>query len=109
MFAEKVNILGTEYKIRHETEKENPNLSDASGLCEWWSKELLLDFSDLSDSQTMRNIDEYKKKVLRHEMLHAFFFEAGHEKDWGRDEDLVNSLAVLMPKIVKAMQEARCL
>lgn len=107
--VEKVSILGQEYKLIEQTEQENPKLKGNSGLCEWWSKELVFDFSDLDEPDTMDNIEEYKKNVIRHEIVHAFFHEAGLEKSYGRDETLVDWLALQIPKLVKSMQEAKCL
>lgn len=109
MFSKKVNILGTEYKIIYQTQNENPKLVDANGLCECYSKELILNFADLDDPDSFANIDEYKKKVLRHEIMHAFLFEAGLMNKYSRDELLVDSLAILIPKICNSMKEVGCL
>lgn len=104
----KVNILGTYYEIKEQTPKENPKLEDSSGICETYSKELILDFSDYDPNTHVSNYDAYKHKVLRHEIIHAYFHEIG-DTDRCHDEELVEKLAILIPKIVQSMKEVGCL
>lgn len=101
----KINILGTDYKIVCETEEENPALAGNSGLCEPYSKRIILD-TDSSPNGVMlvENFDGYCHRVLRHEAFHALFFEAGWQKYY-LDEDLVEMLAVLYPKIKEIMDK----
>ena len=37
-----VNILGTQYEIVVQSEKENPKLESANGLCETYARKLIL-------------------------------------------------------------------
>lgn len=100
-----INILGQLYNIRKCTEEEFPKLKilNADGACELYSKEIILNkVMEESDPQNFDNFKEYKNKVLRHEIMHAFFHESGLN-DYCRDEELVDWLAIQMPKIVKVM------
>lgn len=100
-----IDILGVKYSVSVETEKENPKLKDSDGLCEIYSKQIILDTSNKDDAMAYAKIDEYYKRVLRHEVFHAIFAECGNDK-YCCDEELVDLLAFLYPRIEKIMQEA---
>ena len=63
----------------------------------------------------MQNMKEYRKKVLRHEIVHAFLYESGMwcnsgaSDAWGTDETIVDWIAIQSPKIFKAFEEADCI
>jgi len=106
-----VNILGTDYEIVKQTEKENPKLADASGLCEIYSKQIIIKDYDHADSEILDNIEVYDKETLRHEIIHAFFAESGlrSNSDYAENEELVDWIAIQFPKILKAFQEVDAL
>lgn len=101
-----VRILGTDYTIRVvPANDEHLSYQEASGTCEAYSKELYVkDFTAENDPKQYKCIDEYCKKVLRHEIVHAVFFEAGLSK-YFEDEDLTETLAHLAPKMAKIMED----
>ena len=107
----KISILGTEYEIRVLTKEEYPKLvsSDANGLAELYSKELIIN-KDMNpnDGQEYSNFKEFERKVLRHEIVHAFFHESGIQT-YAYDETLVDWLALQIPKIYKTMRIAGCI
>ena len=105
----KVNILGVDYEIIEQTSKENPKLDEANCICEIWSKKIVL-AADIIEPHKMlvEKPEEFKNKVLRHEIVHAFFAESGL-LNYCNDENLVDYLAVQLPKMVKAMNEVDCL
>ena len=100
-----VRILGTDYTIRvASANDERLSYQEASGTCEAYSKELYVkDFTAENDPKQYKCIDKYCKKVLRHEIVHAVFFEAGLSK-YFEDEDLTETLAHLAPKMVEIME-----
>ena len=100
-----VCILGTDYTIRVvSANDERLSYQEASGTCEAYSKELYVkDFTAENDPKQYKCIDRYCKKVLRHEIVHAVFFEAGLS-NYFRDEELVETLAHLAPKMVGIME-----
>ena len=75
------NILGQEYKIVYECEDEDIRLKDADGYLESYAKEIHIDKSifeqDNNDPLQMKNLDIYGRKVIRHEIIHAFIIESG--------------------------------
>ena len=108
----KVNILGTEYEIRELTEKEFPALesNNAVGLCERFSKEIILDIEHFGIPKPTNSEDFhlFKKQVLRHEIIHAFFHESG-QTDYCEDEKLVEFLAIQIPKMFKVFEKLEIL
>lgn len=101
-----VHILGTDYTIHVvSANDERMNYQEANGTCEVYSKELYVkDFTAENDPKQYKCIDEYCKKVLRHEIVHAVFFEAGLSK-YFEDEELTDTLAHLAPKMTKIMED----
>ena len=105
-----VNILGTDYEVITQTEEENPKLKEAYGLCEMYSKKIVL--SDIKeDVMNVDNIEAFKRKVIRHEIVHAFFAESGlrSNSDYAQNEELVDWIAIQFPKMVKVMSELNVL
>ena len=107
----KTNILGTEYIIRELTEEEYPKLriSEANGLAELYSKELIIS-KDMNPNTgaEFANFQDFKNKVVRHEIVHAFFHESGLV-DYCNDERLVNWIALQAPKMLKVFEDTECI
>ena len=105
----KVNILGTEYDVSVQSEKENPKLKENNGLCEQYSKKIIISDFDGAEEDVMlvENFEDFKKKVLRHECFHAFFGESGlrSNSEYAENEELIDWLAIQSPKIFKVFQE----
>lgn len=103
-----IDILGTPYNIKFQTSKENPkfDLLDANGLCELYSKEILIRTGYEDDPGCFKNITQYREKILRHELFHAIFHECGLDK-YSDDEELVNFLALQYNKIVDIMEKGK--
>jgi len=111
MENKKINILGTEYTIRFLNDKEYPKLelSDANGLSELYSKELIINSGiDHGKGTEYESLDKYVLKVVRHEIVHAFFHESGLHDNYCQDELLVDWIALQLPKIYKACVDAEC-
>lgn len=105
----KVSILGTEYEIIEQTEEQNPKLRlrNSNGLCEIYSHRIILNADVQEDELTYENFQEYKKRVLRHEIIHAFFAESGlrGNSEYAENEELVDWIAIQLPKINKVLQQ----
>lgn len=105
-----VNILGTNYEIVTAREYEDIKLEGANGYCETYSKKIVIeDFPE--HPQNVENIEDLMKKVLRHEIIHAYLFESGlgSNSDWARNEEVVDWIALQAPKLVKAFKEVGAL
>lgn len=105
-----INILGTPYTIIEQSEKDNPKLKDSDGLCEQYSKKIILssDIRTSEDVMTVENVDEYRKNVLRHEIIHAFLGESGlrGNSEWAENEEMVDWFAIQFEKLCRAFAEA---
>lgn len=103
-----INILGTKYKIIISNEKKNKKLIDANGLCEQYAKQIILDdFSHAEkDIMIVDNLQGFKDKVLRHEIIHAFIGESGlrNNTGWAENEEMVDWFAIQYPKIKKVFE-----
>jgi hypothetical protein len=54
----------------------------------------------------LEDMEAYKKKVIRHEVIHAFFFESGlGDSSYGKNEELVDWIAMQFPKIAEVFEE----
>lgn len=107
----KVDVLGTEYKIIETTQAEDKNLDGVDGYCDTSIKECVVEKMEASGRiREKKNLPEYKKTVIRHEIIHAFLFESGLDTcSWANNEEMVDFFAIQMPKLVKAFKEADAL
>lgn len=118
---QKVNILGTDYTIEtHKiSEDEVMKKNQWSGYCAEESK--LIVVADMTEKEYV-NIEpaeaqeQYRKKTLRHEIIHAFLNESGLSDNsntyggaWSRNEEMVDWIAIQFPKIMEAFKRADCL
>jgi hypothetical protein len=100
-----VNVLGTIYTVRVEDSTKNPKLKNANGLCESYSKRIVVDPIE-EDEECYENLDSFRKRVMRHELIHAFFAESGlrSQSSYAENEELVDWIAIQLPKIAKACE-----
>ena len=115
---DKVHVLGVEYSIFHRTEDEDKGLLKCNGYCDHSAKFIVVvKYKPSEDGEIdMQNFDFLNRKTLRHEIIHAFFYESGlwnntHEiRDcWAQDEQLTDWIAIQSPKMFAAFQEADCI
>ena len=109
----KINILGTEYTILIDVdEKDMPEGAD--GCADNSTKTIRVAKQEL-DRNSLQNLEAYKKKVLRHEIIHAFLYESGLScnsmgcSSWAANEEMIDWLAIMFSKINKAFKDADCL
>lgn len=103
-----ISVLGTEYSIVETSKNEDKRLCDCDGFCDKSSKEIVI--TTETDDSELANWTWYRNKVLRHEIMHAFFFESGMQenfecKPFGIMETLVDWLAIQYPKIKSVFDE----
>lgn len=107
-----VCILGTSYSINIRCEKDDERLKDCDGYCDWTTKRIVI---EEENEGTLEDMQEYKKKVLRHEIVHAFLLESGlHECSgehaaWAANETMVDWIARQGIKIYRAWEEANAI
>lgn len=106
----KVNILGTKYDVLQLSADKDPALLECDGYCDKTIKRIVIT-KQPADSN-LGNFEVYRRKILRHEIIHAFLFESGlHENfthSMGHDETYVDWFAAQYPKIKAAFAQAGC-
>ena len=103
----KANVLGTEYNIIIDDTLKDSN---KDGECIMYEKEIHIRAAQdmLEPDASMRSKVKSWNETLRHELIHAFFFEAGLV-DYCSDETLVDFIAQQFPKLQAIFNEAGCL
>jgi len=101
-----VNILGAEYKIIKSDMVQHPKLERASGYCDFNIHTIVVDEFKNPDQDATEDMDAYKKKVLRHELTHAFLRESGlSTNSWADNEEIVDWIAIQAPKLFQVFTE----
>lgn len=112
----KVNILGTEYSIETHKVSDDSYLekNKLAGYCGEESK--LIVIADMTEEKYFSDMDEkeqeaYRKRTLRHEIMHAFLNESGLSDSsnqyggaWAKNEEMVDWFAIQSPKIFAVYQ-----
>lgn len=106
----KVNVLGEKYEvIESNSAEDNILATDSDGYCDHTTKEIIIDTFKPSDN-SLGDLPAYRKQVIRHELVHAFLFESGlGANSWGSNEEIVDWIAAMFPKMLKAFGEADAL
>lgn len=117
----KIDILGTEYRIEIHKVSEDSYMEEKglAGYCEEENK--LIVVADMSEEKYFVGMDEkaqeiYRKKTLRHEIMHAFLNESGlsdssnrFDGAWAKNEEMVDWLAIQAPKIFSTFNKMNIL
>lgn len=108
----KVNILGTVYTIIEADEAKDKCLKHCDGYCDKTTKHIVV--GKPKEDADLGDFEVYKRKVMRHEILHAFLFESGLHENWshpefGHDETYLDWFACQFPKIMAVYKKCGCL
>ena len=110
--ARTINVLGTDIKVVFRVEKNDPMLEDSLGYFDS-SESLIVVKIPEKDKNSLGNLENCQKKVLRHEIIHAFLYESGMDWNaspsdcWATNEEMVDWMAIQMPKIMKVFREQK--
>ena len=108
----KVDVLGVEYTIKQSDKVKDLSLENCDGYCDHTTKTIVIDTFKNYQGQpsALENLDDYEKKVIRHELVHAFLFESGLGAcSWAKDEEIVDWIAAQFPKMKKTFEELNCI
>lgn len=94
-----IHILGSKWQI---IEDDEFRIADADGFTDNSVREIHLRSIFSDEKSSVADMEEYKRRVLRHEILHAFIFECGldTENSWARNEEMVEFFALQFDKIL---------
>lgn len=97
-----IKVLGVDYEIIESNREDDNNLEDADGYCDFSVKKIVIDtFKNRPGS--MEDLTEYKKQVIRHELIHAFLHESGLDANsWAGNEEIVDWIAIQFLKMAEA-------
>ena len=119
MYKEKdgktVSILGTDYKIVFVPDNDKRLVSrNADAITDESVKELVIAYFE-PDYGSLKDLDAYQKKLIRHEIVHAFLFESGlaecsgYVNGWAQNEEMVDWIARQHIKMHDAFAKAGAL
>ena len=109
-----VYILGTKYNIKLISEADDPMLKTLEGYTDPTVHKIVVKLIE-KQGNTVQNVADYAKNIMRHEITHAFLFESGlgdcaNEIDcWSQNEEMIDWFAYQSPKIFKLFQQLNCL
>ena len=100
-----VNILGREYGVYTRSRAEDARLEECDGYCDYSVGEIVLALHE-DDPMNMRDQDAVNKRILRHEIVHAFAAESGlaDASEWAMNEEMTDWIAHQFPKMLAAFK-----
>ena len=110
--ARTINVLGTDIRVQFRDKKQDKSLEECDGYFDS-SENLIVVRAPEVDTMSLGNLENYQKKVLRHEIIHAFLYESGmshcsNQSDcWAVNEEMVDWFAIQAPKIFKIFREQK--
>ena len=107
----KVNVLGTEYNVYESNAENDAKMEKRDGYCDTSTKVCVVDEMKSTVIDQKANIEEYKKSVIRHELIHAFLYESGLDvcSYFAKDETIIDWIAIQFPKMLETFKEANAL
>ena len=109
-----IDVLGTKYTVKTEMPADG-TLGDNAGTCDAYAKNITINEAVLLLDKTIEkdltdNPSAFMRKVLRHEIIHAFLNESGlrENSEWAYNEEMVDWLAIMIPKISKCFEDSNC-
>ena len=107
----KINVLGIKYTLKETTQAEDTNLTGVDGYCDTSTKECVVEtMKPTGEIRQKKNLPEYKKSVIRHELIHALLFESGLDCcSWAGNEEMVDWIARQFPKMLDAFKAANAM
>ena len=116
-----VDILGTRYRIEVHKISEDSYMKDNQfdGYCSEYEK--LIVIADVNEYEYFKcasatEKENITKSILRHEIVHAHLNESGLSScsnefcgAWAKHKEMVDWMAIQIPKIVKAYEWCECI
>ena len=111
-----VDILGSKWTIKYVD--DDPAFEQANGYTNDAAREIVIENVKTSDgplSFDMQSQYNNQKRVLRHELIHAYLFESGLGDSsnscdaWAVNEEMVDWFARNIPKMILTFKELKCL
>ena len=109
-----VDVLGTPYEVQFRNRKTDNRLEQCWGCCDNTIHQIIvntLEEEDDGDIMNLSNLEIERKRILRHELIHAFTFESGlgYDSEWAVNETMVDWVARQFPKMLEVFKQADAL
>ena len=111
-----VDILGSKWTIKYVD--DDPAFEQANGITNDAAREITIENVKMTDDPLdfdMQSQYNNQKRVLRHELIHAYLFESGLGDSsnscdaWAVNEEMVDWFARTIPKMIATFKELKCL
>lgn len=102
-----VNILGSLWKIRSGDRETDPRLDELAGYADSSIRTIVV-AEPVRDDFSLHDLHAEMQPTIRHEIIHAFFYESGLWCDsvaadhWAMNEEMIDWFALQLPKIEEA-------
>jgi hypothetical protein len=101
--TQRVSVLGEKWTIERDAD-----LTNVDGIADKTTR--IVQIAEMEPgTDTVKDLESYKRKVTRHELVHALLFESGLHQESGWSEQQIDWLAVQFPKMQRLFKEAGCL
>ena len=116
-----LSVLGQKYKVKELSYAENKEFKemDCAGYCNGNTKAIFVCKMSTYpgwENAEEESLKEEQRRILRHEIVHAFLHESGLSSNssecldgWARNEEMIDWFALQGPKIYKTWKEAEAL
>lgn len=116
----RVSVLGVQYAVEYRTRAQDPELkaADCDGYCDTSIKLCVArkyTAAEQKEPGSKKCLDDYMRKCMRHELVHAFLYESGlsinslSPSGWASNEEMTDWMAIQGPKLYDAWKQAKCL
>lgn len=114
----RVSVLGVLYALQYQLKAKDKGLERCDGYCDTSVKRIVVrDYTEdeRREPLSLKDLDAYKRKCMRHEITHAFLYESGLSvngadvEQWPTNEEMVDWMAIQGPKLYAAWKQAGCL
>lgn len=108
--ARTINVMGTDIRVEFRKPADDKKLSNSDGYFDH-STSMIVVLIPEPDENSVEDLERYQKKVLRHELMHAFLHESGLSASsgssdaWASNEEMVDWFAIQSPKIFRVFQK----
>ncbi len=113
-FSDNVDILSQSYRVEFLAEDKDSKFGNADGYIDPTIHLIRVAFLKPSKS-SVQDLAIYAKKVMRHEIVHAYLYESGLAENsfsvanWATNEEMVDWIAKQFPKMKRTMETLNCL
>lgn len=107
-----IDVLGSQWEIVLCSEDKDPALAECDGYTDSSVRRIVIDdmTKHADDPMGKHSLTDYQKKVMRHEIVHAFLAESGLDGNgcgcdhWEYCEEMVDWWAIQGLKVFKAWE-----